>query len=59
MVILNWTRYGGQLVCHRRVIAPMCDSGEIDELCEKLSLLLDRHDRDRFLHLLGYIGPLG
>jgi len=59
MVIFNWTREQGELVCHRRVIAPHCDWGEIDALCRKLSLLLDRHDRDRFTHLLGYSGPLG
>jgi hypothetical protein len=59
MVIFNWTRDQGELVCHRRVIAHSCDWGEIDALCRKLSALLDRHDRDRFAHLLGYGGSLG
>jgi hypothetical protein len=59
VVIFNWTRDEGELVCHRRVLAPRCDWSEIDALCRKLSPLLDRHDRDRFARLLGYGGPLG
>jgi hypothetical protein len=58
MVIFKWTREPDRLVCHRRVIAT-CDWGEIDALCRQLSTLLDRHDRDRFSHLLGFAGPLG
>ena len=59
MVIFNWTRDQDQLVFHRRVVNPTCDWGEVDALCRKLSALLDRHDHDRFTHLLGYGGPLG
>ena len=59
MVNFNWTRDQGQLVCDRRVLNPTCDWGEVDALCRKLSPLLDRHDRDRFAHLLGFGRPLG
>jgi hypothetical protein len=36
------------------LLQKFCDWSEISALCTKLSVLLDRHDRDRFSYLFRY-----
>lgn len=57
VVVFRWTDENNRLVCHKTILeTTACDWSEVDDLCRKLSLLLDCHDRDRFAHLLRYGG---